>query len=57
MQVISEKSKDNLQITSEKAVMEVNNEVIISESITFDKQIFLDETNYTIYNILDIGHV
>ena len=37
--------------------MEVNNEVIISESITIDEQIFLDETNYTIYNILDIGYV
>ena len=35
--MISEKSEDNLQITSEKAVMEINGEVIISESITIDE--------------------
>ena len=37
LQVISKKAKDDLQITSEKAVMEVNNEVVISESITIDE--------------------
>ena len=37
LQVISEKVKDDLQITSEKAVIEVNNEVIITESITIDE--------------------
>ena len=35
--MISEKSEDNLQITSEKAVMEINGEVISSESITIDE--------------------
>ena len=37
LQVISEKAKHDLQITSEKAVMEVNNEAVISESITIDE--------------------
>ena len=37
LQVISEKAKYDLQTTSEKAVIEVNNEVIITESITIDE--------------------
>ena len=37
LQIISGKVEDDLQITSEKAVMEVNCEVIISESITIDE--------------------
>ena len=37
LQIISEKTEYDLQITSEKAVMKVNNEVIISESITIDE--------------------
>ena len=36
-QIISEKTEDDLKISSEKAVMKVNNEVIISESITIDE--------------------
>ena len=35
--MISEKTEDDLQITSEKAVMKVNNEVIISKSFTIDE--------------------
>ena len=37
LQIFSEKTKDDLQITSGKTVMEVNNEVIISESIIIDE--------------------
>ena len=37
LQIFSEKTKDDLQITSGKTVMEVNNEVIISESIITDE--------------------
>ena len=37
LQIISKKTEDDLQVTCEKAVMKVNNEVIISESITIDE--------------------
>ena len=37
LQIFSEKTKDDLQITFEKTVMEVNDEVIISESIIIDE--------------------
>ena len=36
LQVLPEKSEENLQITSEEAVMTVNNEVVVHESITID---------------------
>ena len=36
LQTISEKAEENLQITSEKPVMTVNNEVVDHESITID---------------------
>ena len=35
--MVSEKSEKNLQITSEEAVMTVNNEVVVHESITMDE--------------------
>ena len=35
--MVPEKSEKNLQITSEEAVMTVNNEVVVHESITMDK--------------------
>ena len=37
---MSEKVDHDLEITSEKAVMEVNNEVIISEIISIDEKTF-----------------
>ena len=40
LQITSEKVADDLEITSEKAVMEVNNEVIISEITSIDEKTF-----------------
>ena len=40
MQMVPEKSEENLQITSEEAVMTVNNEVVVHESITIDEYFF-----------------
>lgn len=40
LQITSEKVEDDLEITSEKALMEVNNEVIISEIISIDEKTF-----------------
>ena len=37
LQVVCEKSNDNLQITSEEAIMALNNEVVVHESITIDE--------------------
>ena len=37
LQLITKKAEDDLQITSEKAVMKVTNEVVFSESITIDE--------------------
>ena len=37
LKIIFKKAKNDLQITSKKAVMEVNNESIISKSITIDE--------------------
>ena len=37
LQITSEKVEDDLEITSEKALMEVNNEVIISGIISIDE--------------------
>ena len=37
LQTVPEKLQENLQITSEKAVMTVNNEVVVHESITIDE--------------------
>ena len=34
LQIVPEKSEENLQITSEEAVMTVNNEVVVHELIT-----------------------
>ena len=34
--MVPEKSKENLQITSQEAVMTVNNEVVIHESIIIE---------------------
>ena len=36
LEMVTEKSEENLQITSEKAIMTVNNEVVGHESITVD---------------------
>ena len=36
LQTVPQKSEENLQITSEEAVMTVNNEVVVHESITID---------------------
>ena len=36
LQIVPEKSEENLQITSEEAVMTVNNEVVIHESIIIE---------------------
>ena len=35
--MVPEKSEENLQITSEEAVMTVNNEVVVHESTTIDE--------------------
>ena len=35
--MVPEKSEKNSQITSEEAIMTVNNEVVIHESITIDE--------------------
>ena len=40
MQMVPEKSEENLQITSEEAVMTVNNEVVVHVSITTDDKFF-----------------
>ena len=37
LQTFPQKSEENLQITSEEAVMTVNNEVVVHESITIDE--------------------
>ena len=37
LQVICEKSNDDLQKSSEEAIMAVNNEVVVHESITIDE--------------------
>ena len=34
--MVTEKSEENLQITSEEAIMTVNNEVVVHESVTID---------------------
>ena len=34
--MVTEKSEENLQVTSEEAIMNVNNEVVAHESITID---------------------
>ena len=37
LQIISDKSENELQITSEEAIMAVNNDVVVHESITIDE--------------------
>ena len=37
LQIIPEKSENELQITSEEAIMTVDNEVVVHESITIDE--------------------
>ena len=37
LQIIPEKSENELEITSEEAIMNVNNEVVVLESITIDQ--------------------
>ena len=37
LQTVPEKSEENFQITSEEAVMTVNNEVVVHEPITIDE--------------------
>ena len=37
LQIIPEKSENEVQITSEEAIMTVNNEVVVHESITIDE--------------------
>ena len=37
LQVVCEKSNDDLQVSSEEAIMAVNNEVVVHEWITFDE--------------------
>ena len=37
LQVVCEKSNDDLQVSSEEAIMVVNNEVVVHEWITFDE--------------------
>ena len=37
LQIIPEKSENELQITSEEVIMTVNNEVVVHESITIDE--------------------
>ena len=34
--MVTEKSEENLQITSEEPIITVNNEVVVHESITID---------------------
>ena len=38
--MVPEKSENDLEITSEEAIITVNNEVIIHESITIHEQFF-----------------
>ena len=40
LQIIPEKSENESQITSEEAIMTVNNEVVVHESITIDDKFF-----------------
>ena len=40
LEIVCEKSKDDLQISSEEAIMTVNKEVVVHESITIDEQFF-----------------
>ena len=40
LQTVPQKSEENLQITSEEAVITVNNEVVVHESITIDNFFF-----------------
>ena len=40
LQVVCEKSNNDLQISSEEAIMAVNNKVVVHESITIDEQLF-----------------
>ena len=51
LEIVCEKSKDDLQISSEEAIMTVNKEVVVHESITIDEQYFLDETKQRLHNI------
>ena len=37
LEVVCEKSNDDLQISSEEAKMAINNEVVVHESITIDE--------------------
>ena len=37
LQMVPEKSENDSQITSEEAIMTVNNEVVVRESITIDE--------------------
>ena len=37
LQVVCEKLNDDLQVSSEEAIMAVNNEVVVHEWITFDE--------------------
>ena len=37
LQIVCEKSNDDLQIRSEEAIIAVNNEVAVHESITIDE--------------------
>ena len=40
LQMVTEKSNENLQITSKEAIMTVNNGVVVYESLTIDDQFF-----------------
>ena len=40
LQMVTEKSEENLQIISEEAIMTINNEVVVHESITTDEYFF-----------------
>ena len=46
LQTVPQKSEENLQITSEEAVMTVGNEVVVHESITIDDYFFRWKTKY-----------
>ena len=60
LQIIPEKSENELQITSEEVIMTVNNEVVVHQSITIDDKFFrcslLLEHSFVVI-VLDATHV
>ena len=54
--MVPEKSEKNLQITSEEAVMTVNNEVVVHELITIDLLMIMSERMFIIVGAFLFGY-